>query len=63
MKTIANNQSWIHCDCRPYTVVLGADTLSGNESTRQQFTVARAIPHPDYDGHVNDIMLLKVLNT
>ncbi|XP_075895610.1 serine protease 57-like isoform X2 [Nelusetta ayraudi] len=44
----------------PYTVVLGADTLSGNEPTRQQFTVASAIRHPNYDGHRNDIMLLKL---
>lgn len=59
----SNNPSTIHCDSRPYTVVLGADTLSGNEPTRQQFMVARAIPHPNYDGHENDIMLLKVWNT
>lgn len=47
---------------RPYTVVLGSDTLSGNESTKQEFTTNRSIPHPNYDGHANDIMLLKVFN-
>lgn len=44
----------------PYTVILGAHSLSGNESTRQQFSAIRSIPHPDYDGHANDIMLLKL---
>lgn len=47
---------------RPYTVVLGADTLSGNETTKQEFRTIRSIPHPSYNGHANDIMLLKVLN-
>lgn len=46
---------------RPYTVVLGADTLSGNEPTKQEFRTIRSIPHPSYNGHANDIMLLKVL--
>lgn len=45
---------------RPYTVVVGADSLSGNESTKQEFTTVKSIPHPNYDGHENDIMLLKV---
>lgn len=45
---------------RPYTVVLGADALSGDEPTKQQFSAIRSIPHPNYDGHRNDIMLLKV---
>lgn len=45
---------------RPYTVVLGVDSLSSNETTKQEFTVARSIPHPNYDGHRNDIMLLQV---
>lgn len=45
---------------RPYTVVLGANSLTANEPTKQEFTVVRSIPHPNYDGHGNDIMLLKV---
>ncbi|XP_045904705.1 mast cell protease 1A-like isoform X1 [Micropterus dolomieu] len=50
-----------HCEISiPYTVVLGADSLSGNEPTKQVFSVARSIPHPNYDGHANDIMLLKL---
>ncbi|KAM7012893.1 serine protease 57-like [Tautogolabrus adspersus] len=44
----------------PFTVVLGVDSLSGAESTKQEFRVARSIPHPNYDGHENDIMLLKL---
>ncbi|XP_042337547.1 serine protease 57-like [Plectropomus leopardus] len=50
-----------HCQLRiPYTVVLGADSLTANETTKQQFNTSRSIPHPDYDGHANDIMLLKL---
>ncbi|XP_044217800.1 serine protease 57-like [Thunnus albacares] len=50
-----------HCQIpRPYTVVVGADSLSANESTKQEFTAVRSIPHPSYDGHENDIMLLKL---
>ncbi|KAG8003591.1 Mast cell protease 1A [Nibea albiflora] len=50
-----------HCQIPiPYTVVLGADDLSGNEPTKQQFSALRSIPHPRYDGHRNDIMLLKL---
>ncbi|XP_051231526.1 mast cell protease 1A [Dicentrarchus labrax] len=50
-----------HCQIpTPYTVVLGADSLSGNESTKQELTTVRSIPHPSYDGHANDIMLLKL---
>lgn len=45
---------------RPYTVVLGVDTLSGNEDTKQEFTSVRYILHPNYDGQENDIMLLQV---
>lgn len=45
---------------RPYTVVLGADSLTANEPTKQEFSAIRSIPHPNYDGHANDIMLLKV---
>lgn len=47
---------------RPYAVVLGSDSLSGDESTKQEFRSIQSFPHPDYDGHMNDIMLLKVLN-
>ncbi|KAI3368881.1 hypothetical protein L3Q82_025862 [Scortum barcoo] len=50
-----------HCQMRrPFTVILGADSLAGNESTAQVFSTVRSIPHPDYDGHENDIMLLKL---
>ncbi|KAE8294320.1 Serine protease 57 [Larimichthys crocea] len=50
-----------HCQIPvPYTVVLGADALSGDEPTKQQFSAIRSIPHPNYDGHRNDIMLLKL---
>lgn len=48
---------------RPYTVVLGSDSLSGNESTKQEFRSIQSFPHPNYDGHMNDIMLIKVLNS
>ncbi|XP_008298870.1 serine protease 57 [Stegastes partitus] len=52
-----------HCEVPiPYTVVLGVNSLIGNESTKQEFTSARVIPHPQYDGHRNDIMLIQ-LNT
>ncbi|XP_019936070.1 serine protease 57 [Paralichthys olivaceus] len=44
----------------PYTVVLGVDSLSGTETTKQEFRTVRSIPHPDYDRHSNDIMLLKL---
>ncbi|XP_035504316.1 mast cell protease 1A [Scophthalmus maximus] len=43
-----------------YSVVLGADSLSGNEPTKQEFRSVKSIPHPSYDGHSNDIMLLKL---
>ncbi|XP_037106420.1 serine protease 57-like [Syngnathus acus] len=50
-----------HCRIRrTLTVVLGVDSLSGKESTKQVFTSIRDIPHPDYDGHANDIMLLQL---
>ncbi|KAM7410183.1 hypothetical protein PAMA_001568 [Pampus argenteus] len=50
-----------HCEIpRQYTVVVGGDTLSRNESTKQELTAVRSIPHPNYDGHANDIMLLKL---
>ncbi|XP_028300347.1 serine protease 57-like [Gouania willdenowi] len=44
----------------PYTVVLGVDSLTSNESTKQEFRAMMSIPHPDFDGHRNDIMLLKL---
>ncbi|XP_031174064.1 serine protease 57-like [Sander lucioperca] len=50
-----------HCKIPiPYTVVLGADSLTANEPTKQEFSAIRSIPHPNYDGHANDIMLLKL---
>ncbi|KAM7388432.1 hypothetical protein PAMP_024606 [Pampus punctatissimus] len=50
-----------HCEIpRRYTVVVGGDSLSGNESSKQELTAVRSIPHPNYDGHANDIMLLKL---
>ncbi|XP_034438654.1 mast cell protease 1A-like isoform X3 [Hippoglossus hippoglossus] len=50
-----------HCKIRgTYTVVLGVDSLSANESTKQEFRAVRSIPHPGYDNHANDIMLLKL---
>ncbi|KAK7889636.1 hypothetical protein WMY93_025196 [Mugilogobius chulae] len=48
-----------HCQIPvPFTVVLGGDLLTADEPTKQTFTTVRSIPHPDYDGHANDIMLL-----
>ncbi|KAJ0065187.1 hypothetical protein NL108_005677, partial [Boleophthalmus pectinirostris] len=44
----------------PYTVVLGAHSLAANESSKQTFTTVRSISHPNYIGHANDIMLLRV---
>ncbi|XP_062252369.1 serine protease 57-like [Platichthys flesus] len=50
-----------HCQIHgPYTVVLGVNSLSANESTMQEFRTVRSVPHPGYDGHANDIMLLKL---
>ncbi|TDH08332.1 hypothetical protein EPR50_G00097200 [Perca flavescens] len=50
-----------HCQIPiPYTVVLGADSLTANEPTKQEFSAIKSIPHPNYDGHGNDIMLLKL---
>ncbi|XP_060934590.1 serine protease 57-like [Limanda limanda] len=50
-----------HCKIRgSYTVVLGVDSLTANASTKQEFRTVRSIPHPGYDGHANDIMLLKL---
>ncbi|XP_037625014.1 serine protease 57-like [Sebastes umbrosus] len=50
-----------HCQIPiPYTVILGANSLAGNEPTTQVFSAVRSIPHPNYDGVANDIMLLKL---
>ncbi|XP_054459447.1 mast cell protease 1A-like [Anoplopoma fimbria] len=50
-----------HCQIpRPYTVVLGVGSLTANETTKQEFSAVRSFPHPNYDGHANDIMLLKL---
>lgn len=50
-----------HCQIPvPFTVVLGIDSLTDNETTKQTFTSVRSFPHPNYDGHANDIMLLKL---
>nr|XP_040039381.1 serine protease 57-like isoform X1 [Gasterosteus aculeatus aculeatus] len=52
-----------HCQIRgQYTVVLGADSLTANEATKQEFRAVRSIPHPDYTANENenDIMLLKL---
>ncbi|KAF7648713.1 hypothetical protein LDENG_00152800 [Lucifuga dentata] len=50
-----------HCRTpRQYTVVLGAHSLNASESTKQVFTAVRSITHPQYDGHENDVMLLKL---
>ncbi|CAN9500555.1 unnamed protein product [Ophioblennius macclurei] len=53
-----------HCELPvPFNVVVGVDSLRGNEDTKQEFRVVRSIPHPNYDGHRNDIMLLKLNST
>lgn len=53
-----------HCQIAvPFTVVLGGDSLTANEPTKQTFTSVRSFPHPNYDGHANDIMLLKLNQT
>ncbi|XP_072244813.1 mast cell protease 3-like [Leuresthes tenuis] len=50
-----------HCNIdQPFTVVLGIDTLRGNEPAKQEFRVLKAIPHPNYNDFANDIMLLKL---
>ncbi|XP_071762213.1 mast cell protease 1A-like [Centroberyx gerrardi] len=50
-----------HCRIsRQYRVVLGAVSLSATEATKQEFTAIQSIPHPQYDGHQNDVMLLKL---
>ncbi|TNN64117.1 Mast cell protease 3 [Liparis tanakae] len=50
-----------HCQTpRTYTVVLGVGSLTANEPTKQEFTANRSFPHPNYDGHANDIMLIRL---
>ncbi|XP_054459448.1 serine protease 57-like [Anoplopoma fimbria] len=50
-----------HCQIPvPYTVVLGVGSLTANEPTKQEFSAVRSFRHPNYDGHANDIMLLKL---
>ncbi|XP_034036733.1 serine protease 57-like [Thalassophryne amazonica] len=49
-----------HCMLPRVTVVVGIDSLSANEPTKQEFRSTRFIPHPDYDGHANDIMLIQL---
>ncbi|KAM4548558.1 mast cell protease 1A-like [Odontesthes bonariensis] len=50
-----------HCNmATPFTVVLGIDTLRGNEPAKQEFRVLNAIPHPNYNDLANDVMLLKL---
>uniref|UniRef100_H3BY80 trypsin n=1 Tax=Tetraodon nigroviridis TaxID=99883 RepID=H3BY80_TETNG len=50
-----------HCELPvTYTVVLGSDSLSGDEPTKQEFRSIQTFPHPNYDGHMNDIMLIKL---
>uniref|UniRef100_A0A3Q0S5E0 Peptidase S1 domain-containing protein n=1 Tax=Amphilophus citrinellus TaxID=61819 RepID=A0A3Q0S5E0_AMPCI len=50
-----------HCETLEYVfIVLGVDSLSSNEATKQQFIVVRVFPHPKYDGTNNDLMLLKL---
>ncbi|CAL9696357.1 unnamed protein product [Knipowitschia caucasica] len=50
-----------HCQIpEPFTVVLGSDSLVADEPLKQTFTTVASIPHPDYDGHANDIMLLRL---
>ncbi|XP_023141144.1 serine protease 57-like [Amphiprion ocellaris] len=54
-----------HCRVRgTYTVVVGADSLTSNEPTKQEFRAARLIPHPQYDPvqFRNDIMLIQLNN-
>lgn len=51
---------WNSVISRPYTVVLGADTLEANEPAKQRLPVLRSFLHPDYTDLANDIMLLKV---
>uniref|UniRef100_A0A3Q3WEQ5 trypsin n=1 Tax=Mola mola TaxID=94237 RepID=A0A3Q3WEQ5_MOLML len=42
------------------TVVLGAHNISKKEKSQQRIQVAKYIPHPKFEGHHYDIMLLKV---
>ncbi|XP_034387315.1 serine protease 57-like [Cyclopterus lumpus] len=50
-----------HCQIpRSYTVVLGAGSLTANEPTKQEFSAVQSFPHPNYNGHANDIMLIRL---
>ncbi|KAM4628646.1 mast cell protease 1A-like [Polymixia lowei] len=50
-----------HCrSARPFRVVLGAHSLSAVEAAKQEFDVINSTSHPKYDGHENDVMLLKL---
>ncbi|XP_078266267.1 granzyme K-like [Rhinoraja longicauda] len=66
------NPKWVltaaHCESkdgeRKPQVVLGAHSLSQNESSKQIFRIKRQIPHPNYNDETmeNDIMLLELEN-
>nr|XP_054585976.1 LOW QUALITY PROTEIN: transmembrane protease serine 12-like [Nothobranchius furzeri] len=50
-----------HCQLPvSHTVVLGIDSLSGDESSKQEIPVLRSIPHSNFSQLENDIMLLKL---
>uniref|UniRef100_A0A3B4YF07 trypsin n=1 Tax=Seriola lalandi dorsalis TaxID=1841481 RepID=A0A3B4YF07_SERLL len=52
-----------HCKSPlPMTVVLGAHNISKTEKSQQWIQVADYYPHPQYDEHDYDIMLLKLKN-
>uniref|UniRef100_A0A8C6T0G5 Peptidase S1 domain-containing protein n=1 Tax=Neogobius melanostomus TaxID=47308 RepID=A0A8C6T0G5_9GOBI len=46
---------WVHQDS-----LYPGPRIWSSEPTKQTFTTVRSIPHPNYDGHANDIMLLKL---
>ncbi|XP_055490173.1 granzyme K-like isoform X1 [Leucoraja erinacea] len=70
------NREWVlsaaHCEIKDGTiagkqklrVVLGAQSLSRYESSKQIFHIKRQIPHPEFRGNTmeNDIMLLELEN-
>jgi hypothetical protein len=51
-----------HRDPRTGLVVLGAHSLHTSEPTRQVFSIAAVVKHPEYQPttHANDICLLRV---
>uniref|UniRef100_A0A3Q3VZY8 trypsin n=1 Tax=Mola mola TaxID=94237 RepID=A0A3Q3VZY8_MOLML len=53
-----------HCNKLSFiiTVVLGAHNISKKEKSQQRIQVAKYIPHPKFEGHHYDIMLLKLKN-